>query len=91
MTNPQPESEKNKLITILKTGNQAKIAVAKSILDSANIRYYVKSEIVQNLFGMGGIGGGNQITGPMELQVESDRLEEAKELLSELIEDSDKE
>ena len=90
MTNPQPESEKNKLVTIFKTGDQVKITVAKSILDSANIFYCTKNEIVQNMFGMGALGGYNQITGPIELQVESDRLEEAKDLLSELIKDGGK-
>ena len=89
MANPQSEFEKNKLVTIFKTGDQVKMTIAKSILDSAGILYCTKNEIVQNLFGFGGIGGYNPITGPIELQVESDRLQEARDLLSELIGDGD--
>lgn len=83
----EPDFENVKLITVLKTGNQVKIAVAQSILNSAEIINCVKNETLQNLFGLGAIGGFNPAIGPMELQVESDRFEEAKELLSELNKD----
>lgn len=87
MTKSQSESEDNKLVTIFKTGDQVKMVIAKSILDSAGIFCFTKGEIVQSLFGWGSISGFNPFTGPMELQVESDRLDEAKDLLSDLIED----
>ena len=87
MKRSQPESDKKKLITVLKTGSQAKIVVAQSILNSADIFNFTKNETIQNLFGLGAIGGFNPLIGPMELQVESERFEEAKDLLSEIIED----
>jgi len=66
------------------------LGLAKSILDTANIIYCTKNEIVQDMFGIGTFGGYNPITGPIELQVESNRMEEAKTLLAELIKDLDK-
>ncbi len=86
MENQQSENEDNSFVTIFKTSNQIKLAHVKSILDSANILYCVKNEMVQTLFGMGNIGGVNQITGPVEVQVETDNVETSQELLSELIE-----
>lgn len=80
----QSEAEKQDFITILKTGNQVKISMAKAILDAENIVYLVKNEIVQDLFGLGKVGGYNYLLGPMELQVENDRVEEAKKLLANL-------
>lgn len=80
----QSEAEKQDFITILKTGDQVKISMAKAILDAENIVYLVKNEIVQDLFGLGKVGGYNYLLGPMELQVENDRVEEAKKLLANL-------
>jgi hypothetical protein len=90
MINPQSESEKNKLVTVFKvirSGDQARLAIAQSILNSANIFNCTKNDTVQNLFGWGALSGFNPFTGPIELQVESDRLEEAEELLSGLFDD----
>jgi hypothetical protein len=92
MTNSQSESEKNKLVTVFKvirSGDQARLAIAQSILNSANIFNCTKNDTVQNLFGWGALSGFNPFTGPIELQVESDRLEEAIELLSGLSDDVD--
>jgi hypothetical protein len=89
MTKSQPESNEDnnesKFVTVLKTGSLATITVAQSVLNSAKINSYIKNETVQSLFGLGGIGGFNPLMGPMELQVESDNYEEAKELLSEFV------
>jgi hypothetical protein len=87
MTKSQHEPTENKLMTVLKTGSLATITVAQSVLNSAEITSYIKNEAVQSLFGFGAIGGFNPLMGPMELQVESSRYEEAKELLSEFVED----
>ena len=73
----------NKLITVLATGNEAIIAVAKSLLDDASIEYFVQGEGLQNLFGFGTLGTGfNPITGPVKIQVNEDRAAEAREVLS---------
>jgi hypothetical protein len=62
--------DSEKLVTVFKSGNEALIALAKSILDEANIQYLVKNEGVQDLLGIGVFGTGfNPITGPVQIQV----------------------
>ena len=57
----------------------------KSLLQSADIRFFVKGEGVQDLIGYGRFGPGfNPITGPPTLYVEPTRAEEALELLDDL-------
>ncbi len=76
-------SSNSDLITVFESGNQAVIAVVKSILDDAEIPYIVKGENVQNLFGLGVIGTGyNIITGPIQIQVNQEDEPAAKQLLS---------
>ncbi|MCU0372727.1 MAG: DUF2007 domain-containing protein [Ignavibacteria bacterium] len=62
--------DNEKLVTVFKSGNEALIALAKSILDEANIQYLIKNEGVQDLLGIGVFGTGfNPITGPVQIQV----------------------
>ena len=68
----------NKLITILTTSSRSSIATAKSLLESAGIRYFVKGEDVQSLIGFGAIDG------VPEIQVAEEDAEEAKEILKDL-------
>lgn len=76
------EKEGDRFVTILRTGNQGQIAIAKSLLDEAGIPYLAKSEGVQDLFGAGRLGGGyNYITGPVEIQVRTSDESEALDLL----------
>ena len=73
------------LVTVLATGNPALIAIAKSLLDEAEIRYFVKGEGLQDLFAAGRIGAGfNPIIGPVEIQVDRHDAAEAKALLVDL-------
>jgi len=75
------------LVTVFASGNKAVIAVARSILDDAEIDYLVKNEGVGDLFGVGVLGTGyNILTGPIELQVLEENEKEAKELLKDLSE-----
>ena len=61
------------------------LAVAKSLLDAANIPYYAKGEGVQDLFAWGRFGTGfNPVVGPVELQVAAEDAERAAKLLSDL-------
>ena len=46
-------NKKDQLTTILKTGNQATITFAKSLLEDAGIKFFIKNEGLQNLFGAG--------------------------------------
>ena len=86
------ERNKEKLVTVLATGNEAIIALAKSILDEAEIGYFAKNEGVENLIGFGVIGTGfNPVTGPIELQVLEEDEPEARILLENLSEEGSKE
>lgn len=77
--------EQGNFVTVLSTGKQADIAVAKSILEAAGIRYFIKGEGVQDLFGYGRLGSGfNPITGPIKIQVSRSDEKEARELLEHL-------
>lgn len=71
------------MATVLVTGDQTLIAVARSILDSAGIACIARNERLQNLFGWGGIGAGyNVAMGPIRLQVSEEDEPLARELLT---------
>ena len=77
--------DKEKLVTVYKTGNHGTIAVIKSILDEAGLEYSVKGEGIQDLIGAGIFGVGyNPITGPVEFQVLEENADYAKELLKDV-------
>ena len=77
--------DKEKLVTVYKTGHHGTIAVIKSILDEAGLEYSVKGEGIQDLIGAGVFGVGfNPITGPVEFQVLEDNVEYAKEMLKDV-------
>lgn len=71
-----------KLVTVFKSGHEGLIALAKSILDEAEIKYLVMNEGVQDLVGLGVFGTGfNPVTGPVQIKVLPDDEEQANELL----------
>jgi len=73
-------------VTVLETGDQALLAVAKSLLEDAGIPFFAKGEGMQDLFGAGRFGTGfSLVVGPVELQVSSDDAAEAHALLIDLI------
>jgi hypothetical protein len=77
--------DNERAITVFSTGNEAIESFVKSLLDEANIKYVVKGENVENLFGVGVIGTGfNPVTGPIEIQVMPEDAEYAKELLKDV-------
>ena len=73
------------LVTIFESSERGIIALAKSILEDAGIKYFPKGEGLQDLFGFGRVGGYNILVGPVEIQVRKDDEEVAKEILGELI------
>ncbi|MHB1128082.1 MAG: putative signal transducing protein [Bacillota bacterium] len=77
------KDENWELVTIYETGNPVLIAIIKSILDDAAIRYLAKGEGLQNLFALGAIGG-NPLIGPVKIQVNREDEEIARELLKDL-------
>lgn len=77
--------DKEKLVSVYKTGHHGTIAVVKSILDEAEIKYSVKGEGIQDLIGAGIFGVGyNPITGPVEFLVLEENAEYARELLKDV-------
>jgi len=83
---------KTKLVCIFSTGSQAQIAVAKSLLDGADIPFMVKNEGVQDLLGFGRMGTGyNPLTGPIEIWVDEKDSFQAKEIISDLDNPSEEE
>ena len=71
-TLPQPEYVE--YVTVLETGNPILLAMVKSILASAEIRHYVKGEVLQDLFRVG----------TAEIQVGRDDEAKVRDLLREL-------
>lgn len=69
---PQPEYVE--YVTVLETGNPILLAMVKSILASAEIRHYVKGEVLQDLFRVG----------TAEIQVGRDDEAKVRDLLREL-------
>lgn len=86
MDKAQHEKEDHeRLVTVYETGNEAVVAVIKSILDEAEIRYMAKGDGVQDLFGVGVLGTGfNPITGPVQFRVMPEDVEYATELLKDV-------
>lgn len=81
----QEKEDHERLVTVYETGNEAVVAVIKSILDEAGIRYLAKGEGVQDLFGVGILGTGfNPITGPVQFRVMPEDQEYATELLKDI-------
>lgn len=84
----QEKEDHEKLVTVFETGNEAIVALVKSMLDEAKIRYLAQGEGVQDLFGVGVLGTGfNPITGPVVFQVMPEDAEYAKELLKDVTDD----
>jgi len=77
-----PHEDDLKLVTVVRVGDPASIAVAKSVLQSAGIDFVTKNEYVQDLFGWGRFPrGANLVMGPIELQVREQDAHDAIELL----------
>ena len=77
------------LVTVFESADVALVAMAKSALEGAGIRYVVQNELTQNLFGLGQMGGYNLITGPVRIRVVQEDTEAAEDLLSDLQAETD--
>ncbi|MCG8568544.1 MAG: DUF2007 domain-containing protein [Spirochaetes bacterium] len=89
------QNDYSEFSTVYIPKNAGDLAFIKSILDQENIRYYVKNEQAQDLFGVGQMGSSyNTITGPIEIKVYQEDFAYTKELIAgvkgdhEIIEDS---
>ena len=81
---PEPTPDVN-LVQVLATGDAGIIAIAKSLLENAEIDYYVRGDNLQDLFGFGRLTGYSYVTGPAEFLVRADDAVRAHELLDPLI------
>ena len=73
-----------KIETIYATGDPALVALVKSLLEDAGIEYFTKGYEIQDLIGIGGLGGQNYATGPVEFAVAGKDAPTARELLAHL-------
>jgi hypothetical protein len=80
--NPIPDNIP--LVPVFESSDWAMILVARSLLDGSGIPHLVKNDLLQDLMGMGRIGGGNLITGPAAIVVREDDAKAASELLEDL-------
>jgi hypothetical protein len=72
-------------VTVFETGDPALVALAKSLLDSAEIDFTTSGEAIQDLFGLGRFPGGvNLVAGPVLFRVQPDDAERARSLLRDL-------
>jgi len=69
------------------------LAIAKSLLESEGIEFWVQNEKLQNLLGAGQLMGFNQIFGSPKIYVNKENIKLSKELLKDLtvINDNQKE
>jgi putative signal transducing protein len=80
---PEPEPD-TALVSVLETGDPAEMAFVESLLLEGNIPYVKQGDRVQDLFGIGRVGGFNVLTGPAKLLVGEEHVEAAREILRDL-------
>jgi hypothetical protein len=78
---PTPDVE---LVSVLATGDPGVIGLAKSLLESEQIDYFVRGEGLQDLFGLGRITSFSFAMGPAQFLVRADDADRARALLKEL-------
>ena len=73
-------------VTVFRGGETGLIALARSVLDAAGIRYYVRGDMIQDFFRLGRIGpcGYNFIVGPVRIMVAAEDAGFAREVLADL-------
>jgi len=80
----QEEHPDPKIETVYATGDSALVALVKSLLEDAGIEYFTKGYEIQDLIGIGTIGGLNYVIGPVEFVVAAEDAPTARELLAHL-------
>ena len=80
----QEEHPDPKIETVYATGDPALVALVKSLLEDAEIEYFTKGYEIQDLIGIGGLGGLNYVIGPVEFVVAAKDAPTARELLANL-------
>ena len=85
MTSHRPTPDPDiQLVTVLRTSDGGLVAVAKSLLEDAEIDYFVRGETLRNVMGWGGPGVFNSAIGDAEFQVREADAPDASRLLARL-------
>jgi hypothetical protein len=80
---PEPEKpEWVDLVTVLRTSDEAELAVAKSLLEAEGIRCLLKAAGPQGIVDFGQLSGAVMAMNPIELRVRNDEADAARELLA---------
>lgn len=73
------------LVCVFRTGDEGLVAISKSILDGEGIQYIAQNAELQDLFGVGRIGGSfNFVIGSVDFLVAPGDAERARALLDAL-------
>ena len=75
-------SEFIEMTTIYETSDLAELSLIKAMFEGEHIHYNARGENLQNLFGAGLLGGFNQITGAIKIDVAKIDVEKATRILS---------
>jgi hypothetical protein len=82
---PPPPNPDIELVPIFRAGDEGKIVLAKSLLESEGIEYLVRGDGLQDLFGLGRLAiGFSNVVGPAEFVVRKADEARARELLRDL-------
>jgi hypothetical protein len=83
-----PTSDPPDLVTVFECGDPGRMAIAKSLLQSAQIPFLASNEAVQDFVGWGRFPSGtNVVLGPCRLHVDRADAEAAHDLLKDLATD----
>jgi len=80
----QEEHPDPKIETVYATRNPTLVALIKSLLEDAEIEYFTKGDEIQNMIGLGGLGGLGYVIEPVEFVVAAKDAPTARELLAHL-------
>jgi hypothetical protein len=73
------------LVTVFRAGRDDLVALAQSMLQSAEIEYAIRGDSIQDIMGWGRFPKGNSvIAGPVEIQVRAEDAEDARAILASL-------
>lgn len=73
-----------KTVAVFRSGDPGRIALAKSILQSAGVPFVALNEAVQQWVGAGLVGGYNIVAGPVELCVPEADAVDARQMIADL-------
>lgn len=68
-------------MTVFSTPNAGEIALVRSLMEEADIPFMVQNEGVQDLFGLGRLGGYNPFMGSVHFRVKRIDIEIARQVL----------